>query len=101
MTYARQPEPKIKPMTKPKEQRLEAWMGEVTSVLCYQPEVPQRHKEILVAALKAFEDEIDSSPSNAITTLIAIKSFALTTKLSSSNALAHIVRMCIDAGVKD
>lgn len=32
-----------------------AWMDEVTSLLCYQPEVPLKHKEDLCNALNEFK----------------------------------------------
>lgn len=88
-------------MTIPKEQRLEAWMGEVTSLLCYQPDIPQDHKTVLVNAFKLFEKEGEHPAVNSIITLRGIKAFALTTKLDGPAALAHIVRMCIDAGIRD
>lgn len=44
-------------MTKAQEQRLEAWMREVTDLLCYQPSVPMDHKKLLVEALEAFARE--------------------------------------------
>ena len=46
-------------LTRPAVQRLEAWMKEVTDLLCYQPEIPLAHKTELVNAMKAFEREIN------------------------------------------
>ena len=34
-----------------KDLALQSWMQDVTSLLCYQPEVPHAHKESLVKAL--------------------------------------------------
>jgi hypothetical protein len=45
-------------MTKCSVQRLEAWMKEITDVLCYQPDIPMDHKTCIVNALKLFQNEI-------------------------------------------
>lgn len=46
-------------MTRATEQRLEAWMREVTDLLCYQPEVPMAHKTALVEAMQNFGRQIE------------------------------------------
>ena len=46
-------------MSKPEKQRLEAWMKEVTDLLCYQPEVPLANKTCLVKAMQAFLKETE------------------------------------------
>ena len=45
-------------LTEPQIQRLEAWMKEVTDLICYQPEVPLAHKSALIDAFVAFQNEI-------------------------------------------
>jgi hypothetical protein len=45
-------------LTVPAVQRLEAWMKEVTDLLCYQPEIPVAHKSCLIDAFVAFQNEI-------------------------------------------
>jgi hypothetical protein len=47
-------------VSKPAFQRLEAWMREITDLLCYQPEVPTAHKTELANALHQFLREIGS-----------------------------------------
>ena len=42
-------------------QRLEAWMREVTDLLCYQPEVPMTHKTCVVDAMLAFARELEAA----------------------------------------
>lgn len=49
----------IKYMDTPAIQRLEAWMKEVTDLLCYQPEVPTAHKTCVVDAMMAFTKEVE------------------------------------------
>lgn len=45
----------------PASQRLEAWMKEVTDLLCYQPEIPLTHKTCVVDAMAAFTAEVEAS----------------------------------------
>ncbi len=45
-------------LTEPAVQRLEAWMKEITDLIAYQPEVPLDHKEALLDAFIAFQNEI-------------------------------------------
>lgn len=49
-------------MTTPAIQRLEAWMKEITDLLCYQPEIPVAHKTEICNALHAFQKEIEAAP---------------------------------------
>lgn len=46
-------------LSKPAVQRLEAWMKEVTDLLCYQPEIPLAHKTEIVNALHLFSAELN------------------------------------------
>jgi len=46
--------PEDKPKPTKKELRLYLWMQDITSLLCYQPEVPHAHKESLVKALNDY-----------------------------------------------
>lgn len=39
----------------PAEKALHQWMQEVTSILCYQPEIPLAHKTDLANALAEYE----------------------------------------------
>jgi len=39
-------------------QRLEAWMQEITSVLCYQPDIPVDHKTVIADAMHEFSEEL-------------------------------------------
>lgn len=48
----------IPELSVPAVQRLEAWMKEVTDLICYQPEVPIAHKSALINAFVAFQNEI-------------------------------------------
>jgi len=48
-------------LTRAWAQRLEAWMVEVTDLLCYQLDVPLAHKTEIVNALKAFQKEVDQA----------------------------------------
>lgn len=48
----------MKELSKPAVQRLEAWMKEVTDLLCYQPEIPLAHKTEIVNALNLFSLEL-------------------------------------------
>jgi hypothetical protein len=41
-------------------QRLEAWMMEVTDLLCYQHQVPLAHKTEIVNAFRAFQKEVEA-----------------------------------------
>ena len=41
-------------MTKEQEQALTNWMGEVTQLLCYQPDIPLKHKTDVCDALNNF-----------------------------------------------
>ena len=41
----------------PKDLALQLWMQDVTSLLCYQPEVPHAHKESLVKALDHYNKQ--------------------------------------------
>jgi len=50
-------------LTRPAVQRLEAWMKEITDLLCYQPEVPLAHKTEVVNAMVAFSKEIEAADS--------------------------------------
>lgn len=52
-------------LSKPATQRLEAWMMEITDLLCYQPDVPLSHKTELVNALKLFQKEINNPVDNS------------------------------------
>ena len=52
-------------LTLPAIQRLECWMKEITDLICYQPEVPMRHKTELCNALHAFRMELGPNPANA------------------------------------
>jgi hypothetical protein len=45
-------------LTVPAIQRLEAWMREVTDLLCYQPDIPLDHKTAIVEAMVAFRKEL-------------------------------------------
>jgi hypothetical protein len=49
-------------LSKPAIQRLEAWMREITELVCYQPEVPMAHKTALINALFEFKKEIGTNP---------------------------------------
>jgi len=40
-----------------KDLALQCWMQDVTSLLCYQPEVPHAHKESLVKALDHYNKQ--------------------------------------------
>jgi len=46
-------------VNKPALQRLEAWMREITDLLCYQPEIPLAHKSALLEAFVAFQNEVN------------------------------------------
>lgn len=39
------------------QQRLEAWMDEVTALLCYQPEIPMVHKQAVVEKLADYKKQ--------------------------------------------
>lgn len=46
-------------LPRPVTQRLEAWMKEVTDLLCYQSDIPLAHKECLVNAMLKFSKELN------------------------------------------
>lgn len=48
------------PLSRPAVQRLEAWMKEVTDLLCYQPEIPLIHKQCVAEAMHTFTKEIEA-----------------------------------------
>jgi hypothetical protein len=47
-------------------QRLEAWMKEVTDLLCYQPEVPLAHKQAVVEAMQAFTKSLNLHDAHSV-----------------------------------
>lgn len=48
-------------MSETEKQAIQKWMHEVTSLLCYQPEVPMKHKEDLCNALNEFNQVVEAS----------------------------------------
>ena len=51
-------EPKTIQLTELSIARLEAWMEEVTAMMCYQPNIPMVQKEELSNAFMAFRKEL-------------------------------------------
>ena len=48
-------------LPRPFVQKLETWMKEVTDLLCYQPGVPNVHKQNVIDAMIAFSKEIENT----------------------------------------